>query len=104
MNFSVALSIMFEINRCKQNATDLAEEFEISKRTVYRYIDALCGAGVPIFSTTGKYGGFEMSKYFKIQNYFFTKGEKEYLLNLLKNQDEEEAKYLFHKINSIGTF
>ncbi len=104
MNFSVALSIMFEILRCKQNATDLAEEFEISKRTVYRYIDALCGAGVPIISTMGKFGGFEMSKYFKIQDYFFTKGEKSYLLNMLQNKDDDEAKYLFHKINSIGTF
>jgi len=104
MNYSVALSIMFEILRCKQTAKDLAEEFEISTRTVYRYVDDLCGAGVPIISTLGRFGGFEMSSYFKLKEFFLTKNEKSYLIDLLKNQDDENAKILALKIGAIGTF
>ena len=104
MNYSVALSIMFEILRCKQTARDLAEEFEISTRTVYRYVEDLCGAGVPIISTIGKYGGFEMAKYFKLKEFFLTRTEKDFLINLLNNQNTEEAKMLALKISAIGTF
>ena len=104
MNYSVALSIMFEIMRCKQTARDLAEEFEISVRTVYRYIDDLCGAGVPIISNAGRYGGFEMAKYFKLKEFFLTRNEKDYLINLLNTQNDAEAKTLALKIIAIGTF
>ena len=104
MDYSVSLSIMFEILRCKQTAKDLAEEFEISTRTVYRYVDDLCGAGIPIVSTLGRYGGFEMSSYYKIKEFFLTKNEKQYLLDLLKKQDDENAKILALKIGIIGTF
>jgi predicted DNA-binding transcriptional regulator YafY len=38
----------------KQRAEDLAEFFETSKRTIYRDIQALCEAGVPIVAMTGQ--------------------------------------------------
>lgn len=41
-----------ERRRCR--AEDLAETFEISKRTVYRDIQALCEAGVPIIAMPGE--------------------------------------------------
>ena len=104
MEYSVALSIMFEIIRKRQTAKDLAEEFEISTRTVYRYIDSLCGAGVPIISFMGKYGGFEIASYFKIREFFLTRNEKEYLIELLKKQKNDDAKMLALKINALGTF
>ena len=104
MEHSVALSIMFEVLRCKQTAKDLAEEFEISTRTVYRYIDSLCGAGVPIISTTGRYGGFEIAKYYKLHEFFFTQGEKEYLIELLNMQNNPDAKMLALKIDALGKF
>lgn len=73
MDYSVALSIMFEILREKQTAKDLAEEFEISTRTVYRYVDSLCGAGVPIIPIYGRYGGFKIYESFRIKEFFFNK-------------------------------
>ena len=103
MDYSVALSIMFEILRCKQTARDLAEEFEISIRTVYRYIDDLCGAGVPIISNPGRYGGFEMASYFKIREFFLTRNEKNYLIDLLKKQKDENANILILKLSALST-
>lgn len=103
MNYSVALSIMFEIIHGKKTANDLAEEFEISKRTVYRYVDDLCGGGVPIVSKQGRYGGFYIADYYRLQEFFLTRSEKSYLLDLLSKQEDAEAKYLSLKLSAIGT-
>jgi predicted DNA-binding transcriptional regulator YafY len=46
------------LNRDCISAKELAEKFEISVRTVYRDIDAINMAGIPIISYPGNNGGF----------------------------------------------
>jgi predicted DNA-binding transcriptional regulator YafY len=41
-------------------AKKLAQELEVSQRTVYRDIDALCTAGVPIYAEHGHGGGYAL--------------------------------------------
>lgn len=49
------LAIVLELQgKGKRRAEDLAEVFETSKRTIYRDIQALCEAGVPLVSTPGR--------------------------------------------------
>jgi predicted DNA-binding transcriptional regulator YafY len=49
------LAIVLELQgRGRQRAEDLAATFETSKRTIYRDIQALCEAGVPLMSTPGR--------------------------------------------------
>ncbi len=58
------LAIMLHLQtRRYTRAEDLAERFELSVRTVYRDMQALCEAGVPVVSTPG-YGYTLMSGYF----------------------------------------
>ena len=45
---------LFISQKEKTTAKEIAENFEISTRTVYRYIDELCMAGVPVVSECGK--------------------------------------------------
>ena len=56
-------------------ADELAEEFEISKRTVYRYIDVLSEGGIPIQSHFGRGGGWTILENYKLKSTFFTKEE-----------------------------
>lgn len=45
--------------RGRMSASEIAEEFEVSIRTVYRDIDALSAAGVPVYGESGPGGGFQ---------------------------------------------
>ena len=41
-------------------AKELANRFEVSVRTIYRDIDVLSAAGIPIYMTRGKGGGISL--------------------------------------------
>lgn len=41
-------------------ASDLARELEVCERTVLRDLEELSGAGVPVYATRGRGGGFQL--------------------------------------------
>lgn len=55
----LAILILLQ-NRGRLTAERLAAEFEVSVRTVYRDIDALSAAGVPVYGDPGPGGGFAL--------------------------------------------
>lgn len=46
----------------KITAPELAERFEVSRRTINRDIEALCKAGIPIRTAQGSGGGISQGK------------------------------------------
>ncbi len=44
----------------RMTARDLARELEVCERTVLRDLDELSGAGVPVYATRGRGGGFQL--------------------------------------------
>lgn len=61
MRASRLLSILILLQlRARLTAEALAEEFEVSVRTIYRDIDALSAAGIPVYGDRGPGGGFQL--------------------------------------------
>ncbi|WP_339324902.1 YafY family protein [Paenibacillus sp. FSL W8-0194] len=68
----------------KLTAAQIAESLEISVRTVYRYIDALCASGVPIVAESGHDGGVRILESFKETPLFFNSVELKALVEAFK--------------------
>lgn len=64
---------------------ELAEHFEVSLRTIYRDIDKICEAGVPIASTGGKGGGYYIMENYNLDNLFLDKKEIQALMPVMDN-------------------
>lgn len=61
MRASRLLSILTTIQaRGRATAQALADEFGVSLRTIYRDVDALGAAGIPIYSERGNLGGYRL--------------------------------------------
>ena len=54
------------------SATKLAEMFEVSPRTIYRDVDTISMAGIPIVTYTGISGGIAIMSEYKIDKKLFT--------------------------------
>lgn len=57
------LSILLLLqNRGKMTSRELAQRLEVSERTVYRDMEALCASGIPIISERGREGGWMLTE------------------------------------------
>lgn len=89
MKNQILIDILFLLlSREKVSAKYIAEKFNVSIRSVYRYVDEL-SIPVPIYNVRGRNGGYCISDSFKINACFFTEEEKMFLLNYLKSLDTE---------------
>lgn len=76
MRASRLLSLLLLLqSRGRMTARELAAESGVSLRTVYRDVEALSTAGVPIFSEPGPAGGFELVAGFRTRLTGLTQGE-----------------------------
>ena len=64
--------IMVLLDKKRMGAQELADMFEVSTRTIYRDIDAINIAGIPIHSISGVGGGFEIMPEHKIDKKVFS--------------------------------
>lgn len=61
------LSLLFALQSEGQiPAPTLAQRFEVSVRTIYRDVEALSMAGVPIYASTGRHGGIALDEAYRV--------------------------------------
>jgi len=72
------------LNKEHVRAKDLAERFEVSSRTIYRDIDALSMAGVPVYTKKGKGGGIHIIPGFVMDKSMFDEHEQQEILASLQ--------------------
>ena len=69
----------------KTTAKEVAKEFEISSRSVYRYIDALSLVGVPVVTKLGRGGGIQVIGEFKMDSLLLSDSDKIVIRSFLEN-------------------
>lgn len=75
--------IILLLDRDTITTTELAEQFNVTKRTIFRDIETIELAGFPIIAKSGRHGGFSLMDSFKLRVLTFTKEEKELILKAL---------------------
>lgn len=68
-------------------APELAERFEVSRRTIGRDIDAICRAGIPLITEQGYGGGIRIAEGYKLDSTVLTKDELRAVLDGLQGID-----------------
>ena len=98
------LNILYYLNRYKKvSAKRLAEEFEVSQRTIYRDLDILESMGIPIERKMGFEGGISIIENFKLENINFSKSELTRIISILNNYyyKDSKTKLLIEKFKNI---
>ena len=72
-------------------AAELAERFEVSARTIYRDMDTLSAAGIPIYAKKGKNGGICLTEQFVLDKMLITQEEQQKILSGLISLRETRA-------------
>lgn len=77
--------IYYLLDQGHATAPELAERFEVSVRTIYRDIDALSEAGIPVYAETGRNGGIYLMKDFVLDKAVLSEEEKQDILMAVKS-------------------
>lgn len=100
---------LFEIiyilmNKKSITAGDLAERFGVSRRTIYRDIDTLSLAGIPVYTEKGKGGGINLLPDFVLNKSLLSEKEQTEILSALQGLSSvrgQEADDILNKLSTV---
>ncbi|MEX2785066.1 helix-turn-helix transcriptional regulator [Streptococcus sp. H49] len=75
------------LQRDRVTAPELAELFEVSRRTINRDIEALCTAGIPIMTTRGVNGGIQIMDGYRVDRTILSNSDMQAILSGLRSLD-----------------
>jgi len=104
MTTYIVMGIILELlQHQKTTAQKIADKYEISTRSVYRYIDSLCSSGFPVITYLGRTGGIGLHPNFSLNNLYFSEDELIFLIKLCQRQVKKtpESKALCEKLQYI---
>jgi predicted DNA-binding transcriptional regulator YafY len=89
------------------SASKLAEEFQVSQRTIYRDIDVICAAGFPVVSHQGTKGGYGIMDGYKMDKSLLRSYDVASLITVLNSLssvfEDEHAQGTIERLQTIGT-
>lgn len=85
-------------------AGELAERFEVSTRTIYRDIENLSMAGIPIYARKGKNGGISLTEKFVLDKLLISSEEQQRILAALASLEETGAQEEEGILRKLGDF
>ncbi|WP_240417142.1 helix-turn-helix transcriptional regulator [Paenibacillus periandrae] len=93
------------LNQPRVNATELAERFEVSLRTIYRDMESINQAGIPIVSFPGSDGGYEIMSGYRIDKQVLSLEDFSSICSALKGArsatDSSDIDGLLERINIL---
>lgn len=97
--------IIILVNHDNVSARYLAEHFGVSVRTIQRDIISISAAGIPVYSSGGRYGGYSILPEYKIKNTNISSGEQQMIIKALESlatsYTNDTLRSLIEKYNSI---
>ncbi len=82
-------------------ASELARRFEVSTRTIYRDIENISAAGIPIYMSRGKNGGISLAKGYIIDKKLLSNEERASIISALSGFhlfNEDKSRELIKKL------
>lgn len=96
---------MLLLNRKRVSAKELSERFEVSLRTVYRDMETIQFAGIPVVSYAGSAGGYEIMDRYRLDRQFISFEELSAIVVALRGirptLDEREIEPLLDKVGAM---
>lgn len=97
--------IMILLEKKRVSSHYLAEKFEVSNRTIYRDLQTINMAGIPILSIPGTNGGYEIMPDYKIDKSFFKENDLSVILmglsNLSNITNNKDIMQTFSRLKSL---
>ncbi len=92
------------MNKGTVTANELAERFEVSMRTIYRDIESLSMAGIPVYTRKGRNGGISLTEQFVLNKLLITEKEQQEILAALTGMQETGAWEAKQTLQKLGDF
>lgn len=92
------------LQKKKITAKELAEKFEVSTRTIYRDIETLSSANIPIYAMPGKDGGIGILEEFVLNKSILSEEEQNQILFALQSLEKmnvQTEKDILEKMSTI---
>ncbi len=85
-------------------ASQLADRFEVSIRTIYRDLDTLSAAGIPVYAKKGKNGGISLTEQFVLNKMLINEEEQQEILSALVSLKEMGVQEERSTLQKLGEF
>ncbi|MCL2571229.1 MAG: YafY family transcriptional regulator [Defluviitaleaceae bacterium] len=92
------------LNKKSTTAKELAERFGVSTRTIYRDVDVLSLAGIPVYTEKGKNGGISLLPDYVLNKSILSEGEQKEILSALQGLSligDGEAGQVLKRLSAI---